>query len=257
MKYCTQCGSSLQEGYKFCSCCGHPVEREPPPKVQAAPPPSQAGEPPAFPLQFAGVFEPLPGERAVRLWRCRYLNYGPRELEEGKAGLQESGKGLLIATTHRLIYLHEKGALRTTGYEILENVPFSSVRGLESRNNEVLVSLKDEGALTPRFTEASAVDWNGLRNRHDLGADELYADLHGLLGWWASRCAGGSGGDVLDYSVLKAKADRAGITIHSARCPKCGAEVPLPSMGDVARCPRCDGAVFPQDIIKRMRAAAE
>lgn len=298
MTYCTQCGSVVSESHKFCSCCGHAVEKGPappraevspppaaapapapraeapppraevpppcpprteavPPRVQAAPQAPPAREPPAFPLQFAGAFQPLPGERTVRLWRARYLNYGPKELAEGMGGLQESTKGILVATNQRLIYMHEKGALRTSGYEVVENIPFGSIRGLEARGNEVLVSLKDQDALTPRFMEASALDWNSLKNQNRLGADDLCSDLQGLFGWWASREAAGDAKEVLDYSVLKAKADRAGIAIRSARCPKCGADVPLPFSGEVARCPRCDGAVFPQDVVRRMRVTIE
>ncbi|WP_019178167.1 zinc-ribbon domain-containing protein [Methanomassiliicoccus luminyensis] len=255
MTYCTQCGASVKEGHKFCSQCGRAVDVAERPasraEVPQAPLPPPA-EPPAFPPQLAGVIEPLPGEKAVRLWRTRYLNYGARELEEGMDGLRESGKGLLIATNHRLLYVHEKGALRTTGYEVLENIPYSSMRGLETRSNEVQVPLKEENALTPRFMDASAVEWNTLKSVQHLGTADLYADLKGLFGWWSSHGAGGE--QMVDYSVLKAKADRAGISIPSARCPKCGADVTLPTMGGVARCRRCGGAIFPQDVVKRMRA---
>lgn len=137
---CPNCRTWLPDHANFCTQCGTPRDKflrdgsVPPMQPPAAPvqyPSAQPQAAPPAPVAPLALAPPMaaamglrPGEEVVQVWRCG-MTLPDRAWQDDDRPTPQAN-GLLVATTHRLAFVEEKGLLGKT-YHLRENLPLAHI----------------------------------------------------------------------------------------------------------------------------------
>jgi hypothetical protein len=195
-----------------------------------------------------------PTESVLGIWWGtrgeRNLTFAEALGEQGKAtALPNSAYAVL--TNERLALIAEKGLVGSTKY-VQDMFGLEDIAGVsgpvkfggfflsvtrDSRSFERFFRPRESDQhLDPHTCNASVQ--NAIRSRHSRLEEEKKRDRVQY---------------VLDFSFLKDKMERGGLTIATIKCPSCSSPLRLPDTGSQTRCDSCGSQILAQDIFEKFR----
>ncbi|MEI6797309.1 MAG: hypothetical protein WCK39_10630 [Methanomassiliicoccales archaeon] len=196
-----------------------------------------------------------PGERIVRMWKCRADVYSEPASDED-SGWGKSG-GLLVLTNLRLTFLQNTGLLKR-GYLHYHSAELGSITTATVHKHGLLVEWM--GKYRPEKNNYDKMEDLDARTMEGTGGTDLQRAAADILaarsGAFAAPPPLATPPPVLDFNTVMRMAAPGG-RIAGLRCPKCSNVMQFPAYGNEVWCPFCQTNIraeqlqtWPQLIIR-------
>ena len=283
---CPSCGDSYEQGSSFCSYCGYALSLK---SSLPAEPDGSVGackcESRDFNKEKARFCRSCGNSLLVRepennltdSWQSSLsLDRDEKVLETWEAGQKEikpliygdfevldRGEGVLVLTSHTLIWLHRILSSERSSYSRGFRIPLEKIMDLSFGADPVshLAITDDQGVhvISPFSQRGLNPGYDGLLHHRKYMTEDELRNLHGFLAKQRTerRFAVFKEKErvqvIVDFSFLRDYMERGGIIVQKISCAHCGASMPLPEKGDTVNCPYCKTPHKVQDVFERVK----